>query len=111
MFRDSGSFSPSAGWASRPFAKFKYDGRIERIKDNENGPFLNGHSLYQELFFFCTVKNVGDIPGAGCIYVETVVDRNSGNAFAKVYPSKNTINAVEILKAASFPSSSVRTLS
>jgi len=23
-----------------------------------------GHSLFQELFFFCTVKKVGDLPGA-----------------------------------------------
>jgi hypothetical protein len=103
MFRDLVPFSASADWTSLPFAKFKYDGRIELIKDNENGPFLKGHSLYQELFFFCTVKNVGDIPGAGCIYVETVVDRNSGNAFAKVYPSKNTMNAVDILESRVIP--------
>jgi hypothetical protein len=103
MLRDSVSFSPSVGWASRPFAKVKYEGRKGRIRDNENGPFLSGHSLYQELFFFCTVKNVGDIPGAGCIYVETVVDRNSGIAFAKVYPSKNTMNAVDILESRVIP--------
>ena len=48
-----------------------------------------GHSLFQELFFFCTIKNMGDVPGAGCIYVETVVDRDSGIAFAKVYSAQN----------------------
>jgi hypothetical protein len=57
----------------------------------------HGHSLFQEAFFFCTVKNVGDVPGAGCIYVETVMDRDSGIAFAKVYSAKNAMNAVDIL--------------
>jgi hypothetical protein len=56
-----------------------------------------GHSLFQELFFFCTVKKVGDLPGAGCIYVETVVDSDSGLAFAKIYSGKNALNAVDIL--------------
>ncbi len=56
-----------------------------------------GPSLFQEVFFFCTVKEVGDVPGAGCIYVETVVDRGSGIAFAKVYSAKNAMNAVDIL--------------
>ena len=62
-----------------------------------------GHSLFQEMFFFCTVKNVGDIPGAGCIYVETVVDRDSGIAFAKVYSAKNAMNAVDILASRVVP--------
>jgi hypothetical protein len=62
-----------------------------------------GHSLFQELFFFCTVKNVGDAPGARCIYIETVVDRDSGLAFAKVYPSKNAMNAVDILASRVLP--------
>jgi hypothetical protein len=57
----------------------------------------DGHSLFQEVFFFCTVKDVGDVPGAGCIYVETIVDRDSGIAFAKVYSAKNAMNAVDIL--------------
>ena len=61
------------------------------------------HSLFQELFFFCTIKKVGDVPGAGCIYVETVVDRDSGVAFAKVYSAKNAINAVDILASRVVP--------
>ncbi len=99
MFHDLVPFSHSADSTSYPSAKGKYDGKTGRNKNIENRPFLNGHSLYQELFFFCTVKNVGDIPGAGCIYVETVVDCNSGIAFAKIYPSKNAMNAVDILKS------------
>jgi hypothetical protein len=55
------------------------------------------HSLFQESFFVCTVKSVGDIPGTGSVYVEAVVDCDSGNAFAKVYPSRNAMNAVDIL--------------
>ena len=63
----------------------------------------HGHSLFQELFFFCTIKNVGDVPGAGCIYVETVVDRDSGIAFAKVYSARNAMNAVDILASRVVP--------
>jgi hypothetical protein len=65
--------------------------------------FDDGPSLFQEVFFFCTVKDVGDVPGAGCIYVETVVDRDSGIAFAKVYPAKNAMNAVDILASRVVP--------
>jgi hypothetical protein len=70
---------------------------LEETKGRENVPFNEGHSLFQESFFFCTVKNVGDLPGTGCIYVETVVDRDSGIAFAKVYSAKNAMNALDIL--------------
>jgi hypothetical protein len=62
-----------------------------------------GHSLFQEMFFFCTVKKVADLPGSGCIYVETVVDRDSGISFAKVYTSKNAMNAVDILASRVLP--------
>lgn len=62
-----------------------------------------GHTLYQEVFFFCAVPNVGDLAGTGFIYVETVVDRDSGFAFAKVYPAKSSMNAVEILSTRVFP--------
>jgi hypothetical protein len=63
----------------------------------------DGHSLFQEVFFFCTIKNVGDVPGAGCIYVETVVDHGSGIAFAKVYSAKHALNAVDILESRVLP--------
>ncbi len=62
-----------------------------------------GHSLFQELFFFCRVKRAGSIPGVECIYVETVVDRDSGLAFAKVYPAKSATNAVDILTSRVLP--------
>lgn len=62
-----------------------------------------GHSLFQELFFFCRVKKVGNLPGVECIYVETVVDGDSGLAFAKVYPTKSALNAVDILSTRVVP--------
>ena len=69
----------------------------------EDVAFGEGHSLFQEVFFFCTVKNVGDVPGTGSIYVETVVDGDSGIAFAKVYSTKNALNAVDILASRVMP--------
>jgi hypothetical protein len=60
-------------------------------------------SLFQEWFFFCRVKKIGDAPGAGCIYVETVVDSDSGVAFAKVYPRQSAMNAVDILSSRVVP--------
>ena len=75
----------------------------EENKEDKAAASKRGHSLFQELFFFCTVKNVGDVPGAGCIYVETVVDRDTGIAFAKVYPARNAINAVDILASRVVP--------
>jgi hypothetical protein len=75
----------------------------EERKRKEDVAFDEGHSLFQEVFFFCTVKGVGDVPGAGCIYVEAVVDRDSGIAFAKVYSAKNAMNAVDILASRVVP--------
>lgn len=62
-----------------------------------------GHSLFQEMFFFCTIKKVADLPGSGCIFVETVVDRDSGISFAKIYSSKSAMNAVDILTSRALP--------
>lgn len=76
---------------------------VEVSEEKEDAVSNLGHSLFQELFFFCTVKNVGDVPGAGCIYVETVVDRDSGAAFAKVYSARNAMNAVDILASRVVP--------
>ncbi len=76
---------------------------LEENKEMGDVAFNEGHSLFQEIFFFCTVKDVGDVPGARCIYVETVVDRDSGLAFAKVYPSRNAMNAVDILESRVVP--------
>jgi hypothetical protein len=69
----------------------------EGIMEKDHPAAGPGPSLFQEVFFFCTIKKIGDLPGASCIYVETVVDRNSGMAFAKVYSAKNARNAVDIL--------------
>ncbi len=81
----------------------KGKGEFEGKKEREDAASNHGHSLFQEVFFFCTVKNVGDAPATGCIYVETVVDRDSGVAFAKVYPAKNAMNAVDILASRVVP--------
>jgi len=70
---------------------------LNETKGNEDAAFHDGHSLFQESFFFCTFRNVGGVPGTGCIYVETVVDRDSSLAFAKVYSAKNAMNALDIL--------------
>jgi hypothetical protein len=69
------------------------------VENQEKGCVASnpGHSLFQEWFFFCRVKKIGDAPGTECIYVETVVDRDSGVAFAKVYPTKSAMTAVDIL--------------
>jgi len=75
----------------------------EKKENEEDAPSNHAHSLFQELFFFCTIKNVGDVPGMGCIYVETVVDRDSGFAFAKVYSARNAMNAVDILASRVMP--------
>src|ERR1700680_1274158 len=72
-------------------------------KEKQDAACNEGRALFQELFFFCKVMNVGDVPGAGCIYVETVVDRDSGIAFAKVYSAKNAMNAVDILASRVVP--------
>src|SRR3984893_12020201 len=52
--------------------------------------------LFQESFLVCTVKDFGDLLSVGDIYVETVVDANCRLGFAKVYPSKNAMNAADI---------------
>jgi hypothetical protein len=63
----------------------------------------SGQTLYQDNFFLCRVKNIGDAPGTGSIYVETVVDRSTGAFFAKVYPAKNAANGVDILATRVMP--------
>ncbi len=78
--------------------------KSELMEKKEEDVLSNqAHSLFQELFFFCTIKKVGDVPGMGCIYVETVVDRDSGIAFAKVYSARNAMNAVDILESRVVP--------
>ena len=64
---------------------------------NAGATSLPGRSLCQQSFFVCKLRKVGDIPGTGSIYVEAVVDCDSGTAFAKVYPARNALNALDIL--------------
>jgi hypothetical protein len=75
----------------------------EEKKENPDMAFDAGHTLFQELFFLCRVKNVGDVSGTENIYVETVVDRDSGAAFAKLYPAMNAMNGVDILESRVVP--------
>ena len=69
----------------------------EQQEDEDAAPYP-GHSLFQESFFVCRVKDFGDVPHVRDIYVEMVVDANCGLGFAKVYPSKNAMNGVDILE-------------
>lgn len=62
-----------------------------------------GHSLFQESFFFCTIKNFGDDPGASDIYVEIAVDGNCRLAFTKIYSAQNAMNAVDLLTSRVMP--------
>jgi hypothetical protein len=62
-----------------------------------------GHSMFQESFFLCRIKNFGDDPGAGDIYVETAVDGHSRLAFAKVYSARNAMNALDLLATRVIP--------
>ena len=103
MLRDMLPSSASVEWTSNPCAGLTYDRKIQQDNEKKDVRCESGHSLFQELFFFCKVKNVGDIPGTGSIYVETVVDRDSGIAVAKVYSAKNAINAVDILASRVLP--------
>ena len=68
---------------------------LQRRKDAAPSP---EHSLFQESFMVCTVKGFGDLPSVGNIYVETVVDAKCRLGFAKVYPSRNALNAADILQ-------------
>ncbi len=74
---------------SSPAVLGRHAARFRKQRRKCTGGSAERHSLFQEVFFFCTVKDIGDVPGAGCIYVETVVDRDAGIAFAKVYSAKN----------------------
>ena len=81
----------------------RFQGSDEEFEEAKTGRSTGGHILFQESFFFCNVKNVGDVRGTGCIYVEAIVDRDTGCAFAKVYPARNTMNSVDILSTRVLP--------
>jgi len=87
------------------FARPRVEGinELEEKQEKVDVSSNPGHSLFQAMFFFCRVKKIGDAPGAECIYVETVVDRDSGVAFAKVFSTRSAMNAVDILASRVFP--------
>jgi hypothetical protein len=85
------------------FCPYPSDGPADGLRESAKVADQPGHSLFQEMFFFCTIKKVADLPGSSCIFVETVVDRDSGISFAKVYSSKNALNAVDILASRVLP--------
>jgi hypothetical protein len=73
---------------------------------NAESQYAGSHparTLFQEAFFYCRVQKVADLPGAERIYVETVVDSDSGASFAKVYSERNALNAVDILATRVIP--------
>jgi hypothetical protein len=98
-YRDTTSEAPPsaarAGLATSQAAREKLP--------TESAAASEGRTLIQDSFFFCDVKMIGDIPGGGSIYVEIVVDRESGTAFAKVYPTQKPINGVDILETRALP--------
>jgi transposase InsO family protein len=87
---------------TRPCIPHECKGATPIYNTSELSPYP-GHSLFQESFFFCKIKNVGDDPGAGDIYVETAVDGNCRLAFARVYSAQNAMNAVDLLKTRVLP--------
>lgn len=94
----------NASEAPLPDSNRSYEKAFDAVRDQESGvAHQEGHSLCQDLFFFCRVQGIGDLPGGGCIYVEAVVDRDSGAAFAKVYPAFNAVTAADILSTRVLP--------
>jgi len=79
------------------------DRRADESRMNAQPSSEPGHSLFQDMFFFCTIRKLADLPGSGRIYVEIVVDRDTGVAFAKIYSSKSAMNAVDILASRVLP--------
>ena len=78
---------------------------VNPMKETSDLPPLPypGHSLFQESYFFCKIKDVGDAPAAGDVYVETIVDGYSRLAFAKVYSASNAMNAADLLRTRVLP--------
>ena len=62
-----------------------------------------GHTLFQDCFFVCDVKGVAGAGNLGKIFVQLVVDSNSGLAFAKVYPTESPMDAIDILESHVLP--------
>ena len=91
-------------WEALPLVSVQHAAKETDSHEQKQDPLGDGGPLlFQDVFFFCAVKTVGNLPGAGCIYVETVVDGRSGVAFAKVYPSRSAWNAADLLSSRVLP--------
>jgi len=82
--------------SSSPHVCFEGPARAE-AESAKNESAQPTATLFQDSFFFSKIKGVGDVPGTGRVYVEIVVEPNSGIAFAKAYSTKNSINAMDLL--------------
>jgi hypothetical protein len=96
---DTSSEAPLPTAMGRPFGASD----TSREPNAEAAASNSGCALYQACFFVCTIKTVGDIPGGGSIYLEVVVDRDSGIAFAKVYSARNRLNGIDTLTSRVIP--------
>lgn len=76
----------------------------ERSTNNEQfEPEPSAGSLFQDSFFLCSIKNIGDLPGTGNIFLEVVVEGGTRVAFAKIYSARNLLNPVDILTSRVLP--------
>lgn len=57
----------------------------------------DGPSLVQDEFFLCNIRGLGDLPSPGRVCIEIVAEHDTGLVFAKLYPSANASNAVDIV--------------
>jgi hypothetical protein len=89
---DLHSVSP---FLSRTFLPHQCGGIKSVPEAVETAPYP-GHTLFQDSFFFCKFKKIGDAPGLENVYVEIGVDGSSGLAFAKIYPTQSPWNAADI---------------
>jgi hypothetical protein len=99
--RSAGNVSeplPPASWA----IPSKEQG-MHPASNEEEAPEGSAPSLFQDSFFLCNVRNIGDLPGAGNIFLEVVVDADTGVAFATVYSARTLLNPVDILTSRVLP--------
>lgn len=92
------ALSPPSNFNAIPVGEYR-----PMTESHRKATIPEGGVLYQASFFFCTVKMVGDIRGGGPVYAETVVDRDSGISFAKLYSRRNSIDGVDILASRVLP--------
>ena len=56
-----------------------------------------GYLLFQDTYFVGDVQGLGDVKSPGKLYLQSVIDAHCSLAFAKLYPSRAPINAVDVL--------------